>query len=90
MDHPLIKTGNMCPERGGLDDILADNFVFTKKGTTIARIWSMFGELLEEIRMLHDGYINGWVCMFHGHSTAISTGDNLCCTCKEYEGPLPE
>jgi hypothetical protein len=87
---PLVRMGNILPKHGGLVEILVDNFEFTKDGTTIAKIWSLFGELLEEIKMPHDGYINGWICQFHGHAAAVATGDNLCYTCKVYDGPLPE
>jgi len=87
---PLVRAGNVYPKRGGLVEILVDNFEFAREGTPIARIWSLFGDLLEEIKMPNDGYINGWICQFHGHATAVSTGDNLCYTCKIYEGPLPE
>jgi len=89
LDKPLIRTGRILPKRGGLVEILVDNFVYTKEGESIARIWSVLGELLEEIKMPHNGYINGWICQFHGHATVVSTGDNLCYTCKNYEDPLP-
>jgi predicted deacylase len=90
IDTPLVRTGNILPKHGGLVEILVDNFEFAKEGQTLAKIWSLFGELLEDVKIPHDGYVNGWIGQFHGHAAAVSTGDNLCYLCKVYDGPVPE
>jgi predicted deacylase len=81
----LKRAGIITPKKGGFVHIKVDNFVKARKNDILAKIVDIYGNEVEEIKMpLEEGYVIGWICGFHGHYQAVSTGDNLCYLAEEY------
>jgi predicted deacylase len=67
------NAGRLKVNRGGILHFLKEPGTFIKEGETVAKVYDPYGELREEIKFPHDGYIRAWAA---SHS-AVNTGSGI-------------
>jgi len=74
--HGIIRAN-----RGGLIRLLKKPGEFIEKGETLAEIYDLYGDLLEEVKMPVDGYVWAFPCGqslgTSGSLQAVQTGANI-------------
>lgn len=67
------NAGRLKVNRGGILHFTKDPGEFIKAGETVAKTYNPYGDVVEEIKFPHDGYIRAWAA-FH---QAVNTGSSI-------------
>lgn len=68
------NAGWLTARKGGIPHFLVDPGTLVRANETIARIYDLYGDVAEEIKLPFDGYVRAFTYRFH---QALATGDAI-------------